>query len=177
MALIRIIHLLCLWFFMFSMSYAYSVGQSGNIVTYAIPLSSVSAALLLKDYQGLKQMALANGLVQGATEGLKLAVNERRPNGGCCSSFPSRHASLAFTGAAFMQFRYGLQYSIPFYVGSAYVAYSRVKTKAHYWQDVVFGGALGIAGAYFSTTPYKGQNLTMVLNGKYAGIIYRKWFD
>lgn len=174
--MLRVILICCILIIYLPKPYAYSIVQTGNAVTYAIPLSTVSMAMFLKDYQGLKQELLANGLVQAATEGLKLAVNERRPNGNCCSSFPSRHTSLAFTGASFVQYRYGFQYSIPFYVGSAYVGYSRIKTQAHYWQDVVFGAALGIGGAYLSTTR-KGYDLAVMTDGKYAGIIYRKLFD
>jgi hypothetical protein len=173
--LLRIILICCVLTIYPTNPYAYSIAQTGNAVTYAIPLSTVSIAMLLKDYQGLKQEVLANGLVQAATEGLKLAVNERRPNGSG-SSFPSRHTSLAFTGAAFMQYRYGLQYSIPFYIASAYVGYSRIQTNAHYWQDVVFGAALGMGGTYLSTTR-KGYDLAIMTDGKYAGIIYRKLFD
>ena len=149
----------------------------GDIGRFLIPLSSASATLILHDYQGFAQMALATGLVQGATEGLKLATHERRPNGECCSSFPSGHASLAFTGASFIQFRYGLKYSIPLYLGSAYVAYSRVNIKAHSVPDVAFGAALAVVGTYLSTTSYKGGNFSVLVDGKYAGIIYRQLFD
>jgi hypothetical protein len=158
-------------------SYASTNETLGDIGRFLIPLSSASATLLLHDYQGLEQLALATGLVQGTTEGLKLATNEQRPNGECCSSFPSGHASLAFTGASFIHFRYGLKYSIPLYLGSFYVAYSRVNIQAHYVHDVAFGAALAVTGTYLSTTKYKGSNFSVVADGKYAGIIYRRLFD
>ena len=160
--------------------YAYSNKQLGDIGRYAIPLTSASASLLLKDFQGLLQLALATGVVQGTTEGLKAITNERRPNGNCCNSFPSGHASSAFTGAAYIQFRYGLQYSIPLYAAASYVAYSRVQVKAHYIHDVAFGAALGIAGTYLSTTKYshsKQGDVALVADKGFAGIIYRKIFD
>lgn len=158
-------------------NYAVSTQELGNVGTYAIPLTGAVAALLLKDYQGVAQLALATGIVQGSTQGLKLASHERRPNGNCCSSFPSGHTAAAFTGAAFVHFRYGFQYSVPLYLGSAYVAYSRVHTKAHYVQDVAVGALLAIAETYLSTTPYKDTKLSIVVDRGYAGIIYRKIFD
>lgn len=158
-------------------SLGFSTKSAGDTGRYLIPFSSAAIALGLKDYQGAKQLVLATAIVQGATEGLKLATHERRPNGECCSSFPSAHASSAFTGASFIHFRYGFQYSIPFYLASVYVAYSRVQVKAHYTSDVVFGSALAVAGTYLSTTKYIKGNIAIVANEGYAGIIYRKIFD
>ena len=145
--------------------------------TFSLDFEKKLAALLLKDYQGVLQLALATGVVQGAAQGLKLVTHEPRPNGSCCASFPSGHTSAAFTGAAFIQFRYGLLYSIPLYLGSCYVAYSRVKVKAHYLHDVAFGAALGVAGTYLSTTTYKDKQLSLVVDRGFSGIIYRKLFD
>ena len=153
---------------------AYSTQTVGDVGSYAIPLSGASAAVLFRDYQGLTQLGLATGMTQGATQGLKWATHERRPNGLCCASFPSGHTSLAFTGASFVHFRYGFSYSMPLYLGSLFVAYSRLQSKAHYLQDVAFGAALGISGAYLSTTTYKGGQFSLITNGRYAGIIYRK---
>ncbi|MCX7117319.1 MAG: phosphatase PAP2 family protein [Legionellales bacterium] len=142
-----------------------------------MPLSGAAASLFLKDYQGVLQLALATGVVQGTTEVLKQVVNERRPNGHCCSSFPSGHTSLAFTGASFVHFRYGFKYSIPLYIGSMYVAYNRVQIKAHHIYDVAFGAGLAVAGTYLSTTKYKLDGVSIAVSGGYAGIIYRKVFD
>lgn len=154
----------------------YATVQWGNVGQYLIPISSATVPLLLKDTQGFVQMGLATGLVQGATVGLKLAIHERRPNGLCCASFPSGHASMAFTGASFIQFRYGFKYSIPFYLGSFFVAYSRVNHHDHYPKDVVFGAGLAILGTYLSTTPYNGKPLSFVVGDRFAGVIYRKFF-
>lgn len=160
-----------------SFSYALTTKQAGDIGRYAIPLTSAGISLCMLDFEGIFQLGLSAGIVQGATEGLKALTDERRPNGGCCNSFPSGHTSSAFTGASYIQFRYGALYSIPFYAAATYVAYSRVHVQAHYVHDVLAGAALGIVGTYLSTTKYMDDEIFGVANGQYAGIIWRKIFD
>ena len=99
------------------------------------------------------------------------------PRGGSYLSFPSGHTSAAFTGAAFINFRYGFKYALPFYAASTFVAYNRVQERAHYVHDVLAGAALGIIGTYLFTTPYKDNNVMLFSDGKYAGIAYHKIFD
>ena len=43
--------------------------------------------------------------------------------------------------------------------------------------EVAFGAALAVVGTYLSTTSYKGGNFSVLVDGKYAGIIYRQLFD
>ena len=56
---------------------------------------------------------------------LKRITNKERPNGGDYS-FPSGHTSAAFTGAGFIEKRYGLKVGIPAYILASYVGWSRV---------------------------------------------------
>jgi membrane-associated phospholipid phosphatase len=159
-----------------------SYAQTNNIKywgdqgRYIIPIASALPALILQDLPGFEQLSLAEIISQTTTEGLKLLVREKRPNGNCCKSFPSGHASAAFTGASFVHFRYGFSYSIPLYIGSAFVAYSRVHADAHYTHDVLAGAVLGIASSYLSTTTYKNNNISFILDSNYAGIAYKKIF-
>uniref|UniRef100_UPI00038294DC phosphatase PAP2 family protein n=1 Tax=Legionella tunisiensis TaxID=1034944 RepID=UPI00038294DC len=142
-----------------------------------IPLTSAAVTIFNKDYQGATQLALGMGLSVGTTEAIKGIIHETRPNGGCCRSFPSGHVSAAFTGAAFINFRYGFIYSVPLYAGAAYVAYSRVQTNAHHVRDVVAGGVIGVGAAYLSTTKLCSGRLSVTADDKSAGIIYREIFD
>jgi membrane-associated phospholipid phosphatase len=74
---------------------------------------------------------------------LKVAVGRERPNGVDNHSFPSGHASNAFTLATIAQRHYGWKLGAPAYVFAAVVGYSRIMQNAHYLSDVVAGATLG----------------------------------
>ena len=44
-------------------------------------------------------------------------------------SFPSGHTSAAFTGAAFMDYKYGLKYGLPAYILASFVGWSEYMQK------------------------------------------------
>ena len=91
----------------------------------------------------LLEAQLLNGVF---TQGLKYAVNRRRPDGGRYS-FPSGHTSATFTTASVVQHRYGWKAGIAAYAVGAYVGAARLGERQHYLSDVVFGAALGtVAG-------------------------------
>jgi membrane-associated phospholipid phosphatase len=104
------------------------------------------------------------------TQGLKKLIDKQRPNGVCCDSFPSKHATKAFVGAAFIHKRYGWKYAIPAYVGASYFAYGRVETDKHYWEDVAAGAAVGILSSFYFTKPYKGITITPFVASGYFGV-------
>jgi membrane-associated phospholipid phosphatase len=86
---------------------------------------------------------LAAQLVNGiATQGIKIAVQRERPDGGNYS-FPSGHASATFATATVLQRRFGWKVGIPFYALGVYVGASRIQDREHYLSDVIFGAALG----------------------------------
>jgi hypothetical protein len=89
---------------------------------------------------------LMRGLIvsQAFTQGIKYAVHRDRPTGECCS-FPSGHASAAFTTASILERHLGYRGAWPTLVGASYVALSRITDNRHFLSDVVFGSALGIA--------------------------------
>lgn len=80
-----------------------------------------------------------------ATEILKAVTREERPDGSSRSSFPSGHASAAFTVAA-MQAHFHPRQALLWYAGATVIGASRVQLERHYWHDVIAGAALG----YFS---------------------------
>lgn len=158
-------------------SHADSIRDAGDYGRFLIPVASAASALCLHDVQGFRQLTFALVLTTGVTEGLKIITKEPRPLSGTKDSFPSGHASIAFTGASFIHHRYGFQYSIPFYLASSFVGYSRVHAKSHYSHDVIAGAGIGFLSAWASTTPWMGRDLAFVWNREYAGFVYRKLFD
>lgn len=93
-----------------------------------------------------------------ATEALKTLTHEKRPDGSDFKSFPSGHASAAFTVAA-MQAHFHPSQALLWYGGAALIGASRVTLNRHYTHDVVAGAALG----YFSAQLELKQNRGLLL--------------
>jgi membrane-associated phospholipid phosphatase len=94
--------------------------------------------------------------------GLKVWVNEERPNGGE-HSFPSGHTSKAFVFAHFMHKEFGeksIWFSVGAYSCATTVAVLRVVHNAHWISDVVAGAGFGILSTEFIylTHQYKWDN-------------------
>lgn len=109
-------------------------------------------AIVLKSF-------LLNGII---TYGLKTQVDEVRPNGEP-HSFPSGHASKAFTLAHFMHREYGsvsTWYSIGAYTGAAAVSMMRLAKDEHWISDVIMGAGIGILSTelIYLTHQYKWNN-------------------
>lgn len=149
------------------------VEKAGDIIRDLIPLTALGTAIFFeKGSEGPLQFAKSFVTAELITKGLKRVTNKRRPNGNCCHSFPSGHATRAFMGAGFIQKRYGWKYSIPAYAGASFVAYSRVKADKHFWEDVVAGAAVGILSSYFFTDPYKETTITPIVSRNYIGVSF-----
>ncbi len=84
-----------------------------------------------------------NGVI---TRALKIAVDRERPRGGG-HAFPSGHSSASFASAGVLQQHFGWKAGAPAYAVAGFVAWTRVRDRAHWVSDVVFGAALGLASA------------------------------
>ena len=150
-----------------------AVRKSGDVLACLTPAASLATVLILQDWQGLKQGALAGVSTVGMTYVLKYLVKKKRPDGSDNHSFPSMHTSVSFTGAAFIQRRYGWKWGIPAYAVATYVGWSRTYAKKHDWWDVAAGAAMGIGSAYIFTRPFaQKHNLTLspLAGDKHFGI-------
>lgn len=150
-----------------------AVERSGDVLMFVTPLASFTTTLILKDYQGLKQAAFSGATALATTYALKYIVKKERPDKSDNLSFPSSHTMVTFTGAAFIQRRYGWKYGVPAYLLSSYVAWSRVYADKHDWWDVLGGAAIGIGSSYIFTRPFaKKHNLAIspVIMDKNLGI-------
>ena len=92
-----------------------AVRTSGDVLAFVTPVASLTTVLVLQDWKGLKQGALAGVSTIGMTYALKYLIKKERPDGSDKHSFPSMHTSVSFTGAAFIQRRYGWKWGIPAY--------------------------------------------------------------
>ncbi len=149
-----------------------AVRTSGDVLAFATPVAGLTAILLLEDWQGLKQGAFAGITTVGVTYALKYLVKKERPDGSDNHSFPSMHTSVSFTGAAFLQRRYGWKWGIPAYAVASYVGFSRIYGKKHDVWDVLAGAAIGAGSAYIFTRPFaKKYNLSIspVTDGNHIG--------
>jgi membrane-associated phospholipid phosphatase len=89
------------------------------------------------------------------TEGLKSLVHEQRPDHSDYNSFPSGHATAAFTVAT-MQAHYHPRQALLWYGGATLIGASRVQLDRHYWHDVVAGAAIGYFTAKLELRQGKG---------------------
>tara|TARA_B100001758_G_scaffold247879_1_gene268024 strand:+ start:2780 stop:3310 length:531 start_codon:yes stop_codon:yes gene_type:complete len=126
----------------------------GDNLQIALPISAFTSTFIWKDHSARApgQFIQAMGTSFVITHSLKRLINKERPNGGE-HSFPSGHTSAAFTGAAFIERKYGFQAGIPVYLLASYVGWSRVKANKHDYWDVIGGILVGYGSAYIFTTP------------------------
>lgn len=142
------------------------IESSGDILQIGIPAIAFGSTLFVKaDDKPHWQFVKAFGTSFVVTHTLKRIIDKKRPDGGF-HSFPSGHTSAAFTGAAFIQKRYGWEYGIPAYLLASYVGYSRVYADRHDIYDIAAGAAIGIIASYLFTKPYK-KNDAIFLSGTF----------
>ncbi|WP_310597255.1 phosphatase PAP2 family protein [Aeromonas aquatica] len=129
----------------------------GDIGQFAIPAVAAGISWYQGDYDGLEQFGYSLLATTATVEILKNTVDATRPNGGS-KSFPSGHTAWAFSGASYLQMRYGWGYGLPAYVAAGAVGWSRVESDNHYWRDVIASAAIATGFSYLFTTP-KGPQL------------------
>ncbi len=120
----------------------------------ALPAAAAGTSLWKSDYDGLWQFGLSFAASSATTLVLKSAVDAERPDGSDNDSFPSGHATNAFSAAAYLQRRYGWAYGAPAYALASWTAVSRVNTGDYHWADMLAGAAIGIAFNQWLVDPY-----------------------
>ncbi|MDH6305285.1 membrane-associated phospholipid phosphatase [Parabacteroides sp. PF5-5] len=139
-----------------------NVRVSSDVSAAITPVACLVTTLALQDWEGLKQGAFAGVMTMGVSYALKYLISKDRPDRSDDHSFPSLHTSVSFTGAAFIQRRYGWKWGIPAYAVAAYTGWARTYAKKHDWWDVTAGAVLGVGSAYLFTRPFaQKHNLTI----------------
>ena len=141
-----------------------STERTGDILQIALPFSALSSTYILKSKENRAQFWKSYISSISATYLLKYTINKKRPNGSCCESFPSGHTTSAFSGAMFIQKKYGYKYGIPSLILASFVGYSRVYANMHCWEDVFAGVTIGILGNIIFTKNNEKVNISLVRN-------------
>ncbi|WP_273568223.1 phosphatase PAP2 family protein [Maribacter halichondriae] len=142
----------------------YVLEDIGDVLQLALPITAGIMTLVKKDYKGTKKLAFSYGTTLAVTYSLKYLTKKARPEDrNHFDSFPSGHTSSAFSGASFIQRRYGWKYGAPAYVLATLVGISRTEAPDGYhdgW-DVLAGAAVGIGSTYLFTKPYQKEHLDL----------------
>lgn len=113
----------------------------GDVLQIALPLTALTATFTLDDPEGRSALLGSYTVTLTSAHLLKHTIERERPDGGSLS-FPSAHTASAFSGASFLQRRYGWDVGLPAYIGATYVGWSRVYADKHHVSDVLAGAAL-----------------------------------
>lgn len=165
----------CLFFFMNCQSKD-NWTKAGDMGEYLLPATAFAMTFYKHDKDGRKMFYKSYLSSMALNVALKISVHDERPNGGG-RAYISGHTAAAFSGAAFMQRRYGWKMGAPSYVFASYVGWSRLHAEQHDLDDVVRGAAIGIVGAYYFTKPI-GKHAVMypILEpGKYGLMVSARW--
>ncbi len=130
------------------------IEKSGDLIQIILPSSAFISSFKYKDYpNNPKQFIKSMSVCFIVTHSLKRIINKKRPNGGE-HGVPSGHTSAAFTGAAFIERKYGWRYGVPSYILASYVGWTRIYANKHDYADVISGLVLGISSSYLFTKPF-----------------------
>jgi hypothetical protein len=137
----------------------------GNVLTISgVTITTYIIARRLKDEKFLQtsEALIESEIITAVmTEGLKLSVGRKRPDGDSGrfnSSFPSGHVSASFALATTFDSMYGYKVGLPLYAFSSFVGLSRISENKHFLSDVIFGAALGTAVARGVAHIHKNNN-------------------
>ena len=140
----------------------------GDVLQIAIPAGAGISTVILWDKEGAWQFVKSYGTTIALTYALKLVINKPRPEGATDGhAFPSGHTASSFSGASFIQRRYGWAYGAPAYALAGFVAYSRLEGyhDRHDGWDVLGGIVVGVGSTYLFTTPYQREHYELTFSG------------
>lgn len=98
-----------------------------------------------KALERAEHMLEATGYSVMMSGALKPAIGQKRPNGANRQSFPSNHATLAFSFASVISMQHGWKWGALAYTVAGAIGFGRLNENAHYLHDVVAGATLGIS--------------------------------
>jgi membrane-associated phospholipid phosphatase len=133
------------------------IQAAGAIGTYAAGRLARHAPTAHIGSDLIRAQAL-NGVL---TTAIKYAVDRSRPSGGH-HAFPSGHASASFASAAVLAGHFGWRAGVPAYAVAGFVGWTRIRDRAHWLSDVVFGAAIGTTAGLTVTRGHRPRTVTVV---------------
>jgi hypothetical protein len=134
--------------------------KSGDILQVLLPGLAIGSTFIsgnpeggMWDREGTKQSIYTVGSALAVSTTMKFLVAKMRPNGNNRTSFPSGHTTAVFSGAAFINQRYGWKWGVPSLALATWTGYTRVYSDWHFADDVVAGASIGLMSAWMFTTP------------------------
>jgi membrane-associated phospholipid phosphatase len=128
---------------------------SPAVTTFALGIAGVKGEHNFTDR--LFIFGIAELIQSSVVAAIKKVSNETRPNGGGNESFPSGHASNAFTGAEFMRLEYKNRspwYGVLGYTLAASTGFMRMYNNKHWLSDVVASAGTGMLSTNLSFYVY-----------------------
>lgn len=138
-----------------------SISEIGDVVQIALPAGAMIGSLWIGDTEGAWQLTKGIATTAAITHALKFGYERLRPDGSETNSFPSGHTSAAFSGAAYIDHRYGAAWGIPAYTVAAFVGASRLWANKHFMDDVLAGGSIAVMTSLYFTDPYNNTDLVI----------------
>ena len=131
-----------------------SLGEWGDIAMFLANGWAIGMTMTEKDWDGTAQYLESMLGAQLTTEIIKTRIiHEERPNGLNDESFPSGHATGAFSAPMFIHKRYGWKQSLIPYGLAIFTGFTRVNTRMHYTHDVLAGAAVSALFTWMFVSP------------------------
>lgn len=146
-----------------------TIERIGDIGQVVIPALGLAMTGLHQDKEGSFQAFQSIAISLAVTYSIKHAVDSERPLGGG-HSMPSGHTTAAFSGASFLQRRYGWKIGLPAYASAAFVGWSRVKSNNHHTSDVVVGVLIGLVPNLLLTDRFENVSVWPIVDRDKKGL-------
>jgi membrane-associated phospholipid phosphatase len=128
-----------------------------NVGVYSLIGTALLLPTVRDDWEGLRQAVYSVGAGAAITLTGKTLIDSERPDESDDDSFPSGHATNAFSSATTLHRRYGWKIGVPAYAVATLTGVARERAREHHWYDVVAGAVIGTATGWFFTDPFNDQ--------------------
>lgn len=152
------------------------VKRLGDMMMVMSPAYAWGMTIMENDWDGTIQLGEVMLGTQATVEGLKLLKLEERPNHHDKRSFPSGHATAAFSGAMFVHKRYGWKPALVPYTMAVITSWARVKGKNHYAHDTIAGAAISAVWNWLLVDKYVPNKISITADTNSVGLNFNTKF-